>query len=120
MRIFQKDAYISVDFANHDITVIGQSDDASNPLIPGMDIKQLSFSKADALEQELSAFIAAVSSRQAPQVSGRAGRKALMIALEIMEQYQITVLPVTNAQAELLGVIHLHDLLGKGRIRFTM
>jgi arabinose-5-phosphate isomerase len=41
-------------------------------------------------------------------------------ALEIMEQYQITVLPVTNAQAELLGVIHLHDLLGKGRIRFTM
>lgn len=41
-------------------------------------------------------------------------------ALEIMEQYQITVLPVTGAQAELLGVIHLHDLLGKGRIKFTM
>jgi hypothetical protein len=75
-----------VDFANHDITVIGQSDDASNPLIPGMDIRQLSFSKADALEQELIAFITAVSSRQAPQVSGRAGRKALTIALEIMEQ----------------------------------
>ena len=88
IRIFQKDAYISVDFANHDITVIGQSDDASNPLIPGMDIKQLSFSKADALEQELSAFIAAVSSRQTPQVSGRAGRKALTFALEIMEQIE--------------------------------
>ena len=41
-------------------------------------------------------------------------------ALEIMEQYQITVLPVTGAQAELLGIIHLHDLLGKGRIKFTM
>lgn len=88
IRIFQKDAYISVDFANHDITVIGQSDDASNPLIPGMDIKQLSFSKADALEQELSAFITAVSSRQAPQVSGRAGRQALTFALEIMEQIE--------------------------------
>jgi arabinose-5-phosphate isomerase len=41
-------------------------------------------------------------------------------ALEIMEQFQITVLPVTGAQTELLGIIHLHDLLGKGRIRFTM
>ncbi|MGD8775933.1 MAG: KpsF/GutQ family sugar-phosphate isomerase [Syntrophobacterales bacterium] len=41
-------------------------------------------------------------------------------ALEIMEQYQITVLPVTGGQGELLGIIHLHDLLGKGRIRFTL
>jgi predicted dehydrogenase len=88
IRIFQKDAYVSVDFASHDITVISQKEEASSPLIPGMDIKQLSFSKADALEQELSAFIAAVSSRQAPQVTGRAGRKALAIALEIMKQIE--------------------------------
>ena len=86
IRIFQKDAYVSVDFANHDITVIRQSADACPQLIPGMDIKQLSFSKADALEDELAAFIAAVSSREAPQVSGRVGRKALIIALDIMEQ----------------------------------
>jgi predicted dehydrogenase len=86
IRIFQKDAYVSVDFANHDITVIRRSQEACPQLIPGMDIKQLSFSKADALEDELAAFIAAVSSRQAPQVSGRVGRKALLIALDIMEQ----------------------------------
>jgi predicted dehydrogenase len=88
LRIFQKDAYISVDFANHEITVICQSEDAPNPLIPGMEIKQLSFSKKDALEQELSAFVSAVSSRQAPQVSGRAGRKALTYALDIMKQIE--------------------------------
>jgi arabinose-5-phosphate isomerase len=41
-------------------------------------------------------------------------------ALEIMEQYQITVLPVVGDQGELLGIIHLHDLLGKGHIKFTM
>jgi hypothetical protein len=51
-----------------------------------MDIEQLSFSKTDALEDELSAFIAAVHSREAPQVSGRVGRKSLIIALDIMEQ----------------------------------
>ena len=41
-------------------------------------------------------------------------------ALEIMEQHEITVLPVTSARGELLGILHLHDLLGKGRIKFTM
>jgi arabinose-5-phosphate isomerase len=41
-------------------------------------------------------------------------------ALEIMEQNEITVLPVVGAKGELLGIIHLHDLLGKGHIRFTM
>jgi arabinose-5-phosphate isomerase len=41
-------------------------------------------------------------------------------ALEIMEEYQITVLAVTGPKDELLGIIHLHDLLGKGYIKFTL
>jgi arabinose-5-phosphate isomerase len=41
-------------------------------------------------------------------------------ALEIMEQNEITVLPVVSPQGGLLGIIHLHDLLGKGHIKFTM
>jgi arabinose-5-phosphate isomerase len=41
-------------------------------------------------------------------------------ALEIMEEYQITVLAVTDPKEKLLGIIHLHDLLGKGYIKFTM
>jgi len=40
-------------------------------------------------------------------------------ALEMMEQYLITVLPVVDAAGHLEGILHLHDLLGKGRIRFT-
>lgn len=40
-------------------------------------------------------------------------------ALELMERYLITVLPVLDAQGQLAGILHLHDLLGKGRIRFT-
>ncbi len=40
-------------------------------------------------------------------------------ALEMMEQYLITVLPVVDATGHLEGILHLHDLLGKGRIRFT-
>ncbi len=40
-------------------------------------------------------------------------------ALEVMERHQITVLPVSNASGGLVGILHLHDLLGKGKIRFT-
>jgi len=41
-------------------------------------------------------------------------------ALEVMEENEITVLPVVGPNGELLGIIHLHDLLGKGHIKFTL
>ena len=40
-------------------------------------------------------------------------------ALEFMEQKAITVLPVVDGQQKVLGIIHLHDLLGRGEFRFT-
>ncbi len=40
-------------------------------------------------------------------------------ALEFMEQKAITVLPVVDEQQKVLGIIHLHDLLGRGEFRFT-
>ncbi len=41
-------------------------------------------------------------------------------ALELMEQHLITVLPVVDEQMHLAGILHLHDLLGKGKIKFTL
>lgn len=40
-------------------------------------------------------------------------------ALDIMESKEITVLPVVNEEGTLSGMIHLHDLLGKGRLKFA-
>ncbi len=39
--------------------------------------------------------------------------------LERMEQAEITVLPVVDGERILQGLVHLHDLLGKGKIRFV-
>ena len=89
LRMFQRDAYISVDFANHDITVIQKEDKentSGDDLIPGMNVKQLCFTKGDALDDELKAFVNSVSRRVAPEVTGRVGRNALEIALSIMDQ----------------------------------
>ena len=86
IRLFQKDAYISVDFVNQNITIICQDEKKSNCPIPGMDVRQLSISEADVLEAELISFIEAVSTRKTPEVTGHAGRKALEVALNIMDQ----------------------------------
>ncbi len=40
-------------------------------------------------------------------------------ALEIMERKLITALAVVNDNQELTGIVHLHDLLGRGEIKFT-
>ena len=39
-------------------------------------------------------------------------------ALDIMEKHEITVLPVVNPAKKVRGILHLHDILGKGAFRF--
>ena len=39
-------------------------------------------------------------------------------ALNIMEQFQITVLPIVNDDDRVVGILHLHDILGKGEFKF--
>jgi arabinose-5-phosphate isomerase len=39
-------------------------------------------------------------------------------ALEIMEQFLITVLPIVDELNKVLGILHLHDLLGRGDFKF--
>ncbi|MBI5603405.1 MAG: KpsF/GutQ family sugar-phosphate isomerase [Deltaproteobacteria bacterium] len=39
-------------------------------------------------------------------------------ALEMMEQYLITILPIVDPDRRVVGILHLHDLLGKGDFKF--
>jgi arabinose-5-phosphate isomerase len=41
-------------------------------------------------------------------------------ALSIMQQHEVTVLPVVEDRGHLEGILHLHDLLGKGEFRFLI
>lgn len=40
-------------------------------------------------------------------------------ALNLMEKYQITVLPIVDENHRLDGLLHLHDILGKGSFQFN-
>jgi arabinose-5-phosphate isomerase len=52
-----------------------------------------------------------------PKAVGR--NTALYEALNLMEDKQITVLPVLETDGRVAGVLHLHDILGKGAVRFN-
>ncbi len=40
-------------------------------------------------------------------------------ALNMMEKHQITVLPIIDAKGKTRGILHLHDILGKGEFKFN-
>ncbi len=39
--------------------------------------------------------------------------------LDIMEENSVTVLPIVDEEQKVMGLIHLHDLLGKGKHKFS-
>ncbi len=41
-------------------------------------------------------------------------------ALNLMETYQITVLPIIDQKKHISGILHLHDILGKGEFKFNV
>lgn len=40
-------------------------------------------------------------------------------ALNLMEKHQITILPILNHENRIQGILHLHDILGKGEFKFN-
>jgi len=86
VRLFQKNGYIAVDFAQREILHIEQTDEPNDALIPGMKVHQSSFADGDALEEELRSFVNAFDNCREPVVTGRMGYQALSVALDIMDQ----------------------------------
>ncbi len=86
VRLFQKNAYIAIDFAQREITHIQQTGEGGHAPIPGMKVDQSRFPEGDALEEELRAFVEAVAHRREPEVTGEMGYQALAVALNVMEQ----------------------------------
>jgi len=46
--------------------------------------------------------------------------KRAVDALSIMQRHEITILPIVDKGKRLVGILHLHDLLGKGEFRFLV
>ncbi|HEX9461940.1 MAG TPA: Gfo/Idh/MocA family oxidoreductase [Alphaproteobacteria bacterium] len=84
MRIFQRDAYVSIDLHNRKYTMLKKgSGKAWFPGLPAIDREEKSFAEGDDLEAEIASFLDAVASGSPPLVTGEDGRRALETAMRI-------------------------------------
>jgi predicted dehydrogenase len=85
LRVFQHNAYISLDLQNKRLAVHKKGEADMFPGIPEIVYDEIDCPSNDALEDQALAFLSAVISNQPPLVSGQVGRDALFYALQITE-----------------------------------
>ena len=85
MRIFQPGTYLSVDFSKKEVMSVSLKKEEGQAM-PVPQIHKQGFAEQDTLELELQDFIANVRNRTRPQVSGHEGRRALDVALRVVNQ----------------------------------
>ncbi|AOU98359.1 UDP-N-acetyl-D-glucosamine dehydrogenase [Acidihalobacter yilgarnensis] len=85
MRVFQNDAYISIDFQDKILSVHRKGEREIFPGIPEITSQESLFESTDAIRDEIIAFIDAIRRGVPPLVTGEDGRLALQTALRISE-----------------------------------
>lgn len=88
LRIFQSDAYISVNLHEKKLSVYRKGKGQLFPGIPDIDVQQKKFPQSDALQAEITAFLTAIAEGKKPIVTGEDGRNALQIAQDITHTIQ--------------------------------
>jgi predicted dehydrogenase len=86
VRLFQDDAYVSIDLQQKILTVIRKGEGMSADGTPQVAIEENNFEQGDALKDEISAFLHAAATGGTAQVTGEDGLLALRTALSITEQ----------------------------------
>lgn len=85
LRIFQDDAYLSVDLQQKILTVVRKKEAGPVESPAQVAIDEQSFEQGDALRSEIEAFLSSVLTGAAPVVSGEDGLRALATAIKITE-----------------------------------
>ena len=86
LRVFQDDAYISIDLQQKILTVIRKRPPGAEPSPLPVTIEEQNLDQGDALKAEIESFLHCVRTGAAPVVSGEDGLLALETALRITEQ----------------------------------
>jgi predicted dehydrogenase len=90
LRIFQSDAYFSLDYQKQEVVMARRVDGPAAAGVPGIDVQTLAIEKEEPLKAQLAAFLECITTRLAPLVSGREGREALRVALDVLKDIERT------------------------------
>ena len=84
-RFFQRDSYVSIDYAAQELEGFRLITGGDRPVIQG---GKLPVTNEEPLRRELEDFVQAVRDRRAPGVTGRDGREALALATRVAERME--------------------------------
>jgi predicted dehydrogenase len=84
-RIFQPEAYISIDYQNKKFAIFNKGEGEMFPGIPEIVQHQSQFEKSDPLLDEIKAFLQCIIEDGTPVVTGEDGMNALNVAEQITE-----------------------------------
>jgi predicted dehydrogenase len=87
IRFFQRDVYVSVDYAAQEAEVWRLVPKAGQ--MPGIEGGKLDVVREEPLRRELDDFVAAIRERRAPVVTGEQGRAALELAERVVERMEM-------------------------------
>ena len=85
LRLFQKQEYISLDYTRQDVAVFSLNH-KPGAAIPEIVSKRLTPEKKEPLQQELCSFLNATRGLEPVECSGKDGRRALDLALQILDR----------------------------------
>ena len=85
-RIFQPDGILSIDYLSQELFLSKKGAPLGEEKISEMVTKEIPVQKTDLLEAEIRSFLKSVRNRNSPRVSGLDGRRALDLALQIMQK----------------------------------
>ena len=89
IRVFQPDAYLAVDCARREISITRlEGEVVPNQGFPQVTSNKIEFPNSDPLADQISSFVNAINNGLEPVVTGRDGRKALKVALGIINQIE--------------------------------
>jgi predicted dehydrogenase len=88
MRLFERDAYLSIDFQAGEATIARKGSGEMFPGVPDVRLEHRRFEANDPLGLEIEAFLAAIRGERRVAVSGTDGRLALDAALRITRALQ--------------------------------
>jgi predicted dehydrogenase len=96
MRFFQPHDYIAVDYATRFASISSLAPPSATGSWPGVQIRHLDVADVEPLRAEIESFLEAARERTTPPVTGEDGRRALALALLLIERI--------HEHAELAGI----------------
>ncbi|MGH9935035.1 MAG: Gfo/Idh/MocA family oxidoreductase [Blastocatellia bacterium] len=86
LRVFQPNEYYSLDYAEQQVTMLKLTPPKAGGAPPEISAETLQIEKREPLLAEIESFVTAVQSRTSPAVGGAEGRRALALAIEVLEK----------------------------------